>query len=113
MHELSVTENILEIALRHAKSANAIKITDLYLVIGDLSSIIDDSVKFYWDIISKDTIAENSSLHFKRIHTTLNCRECNFEYQADKNALICPNCGGTNVSIISGNEFYLDSINIT
>jgi hydrogenase nickel incorporation protein HypA/HybF len=65
MHELSVTESILEIALRHASNANAKRITNLYMVKGQLASIVDDSVQFYWDIISKDSIAEGAVLHFR------------------------------------------------
>jgi hydrogenase nickel incorporation protein HypA/HybF len=52
MHELAVTESILEIALRHAQEHNARHITGLYLVLGQWASIVDDSVQFYWDIIS-------------------------------------------------------------
>ena len=47
MHELPVTESILEIALRHAQEAGARRITDLYLIIGQLSTIVDDSIQFY------------------------------------------------------------------
>jgi hydrogenase nickel incorporation protein HypA/HybF len=112
MHELSVSENILDIAIRHAERAEATKINDLYLVIGDLSSIIDDSVQFYWDIITKDTIAEESTLHFKRIHTVLECKKCNQKYQPNGKDLACPSCGGVQINIVSGNEFYLESINV-
>ena len=58
MHELTVTESLLELALRHAKTNDTKRINDLYLVIGQLSSIVDDSVQFYWDIIAKNTLAE-------------------------------------------------------
>jgi len=84
MHELSVTENILNIACQHAEQAQAKKVTDIYLVIGQLSSIVDDSVQFYWDIISKDSLCEQSKLHFCRIP-----------------------------KVIKGNEFHLESIDIT
>ena len=112
MHELSVSENILEIAIRHAERAEAKKIVDLFLVIGDLSSIIDDSVQFYWDIITKNTIAEESSLHFRRIKTVLKCKNCKQEYQPNDKDLACPSCGSVQINIVSGNEFYLESINV-
>jgi hydrogenase nickel incorporation protein HypA/HybF len=52
MHELAVTEHILDIALKHAQNANALSVDEIYLVIGQLSSIVDDSIQFYWDIFS-------------------------------------------------------------
>ena len=73
MHELPITESILEIAIRHAEKAGAKRITDIHLVIGQLSSIVDESVSFYWDIISKDTIAEGAELHFRRVQIQMLC----------------------------------------
>lgn len=112
MHELSVSESLLEIALRHGNSANAKRIKDLYLVIGQLSSIIDDSIQFYWDIISKDTIAEGARLHFKRIQTELLCLDCNHRYNPGNHTLACPSCGSARIKILSGEEFYLEAINV-
>jgi len=54
MHELSITQGMLEIVLRHAQQARAQRITQIHLVIGDLSSIVDDSVQFYFDFISQE-----------------------------------------------------------
>jgi Zn finger protein HypA/HybF involved in hydrogenase expression len=44
MHELAVTESIRDFAHEHAKQANAKRVTYLHLVIGKLSSVVDDSV---------------------------------------------------------------------
>lgn len=112
MHELPVAENVLEITLRHARQANANRVTDLYLVIGQLSSIIDDSLQFYWDIISKDTIAEGAKLHFRRIPTQLKCRDCGHQYTPGDEDFACPECHGTHISVTAGEEFFLESINI-
>lgn len=112
MHELSVTQNLLEITLRHAEQAQAKRVTDLYLVIGRLSSIVDDSVQFYWDIISKDTIAEGARLHFRRVPVELLCLSCNKHYILSDEDFACPSCKGEQVKILSGEEFYLDSIDV-
>ena len=112
MHELPVTQSVLEIALRYGHAQGAQRITALYLVVGDLSSIIDDSVQFYWDIISRDTIAEGAQLHFDRIPTRMLCLNCNQSYLPDRGTLACPNCQSTDVQVSAGDEFRLDSIEI-
>ena len=112
MHELSVTESILEISLRHAKQANAKRITNLYLVIGQLASIVDDSVQFYWDIVSKGTIADGAILHFKRLPATLECQDCNNRYTPSDNSFACPACSSDRVKVISGDEFFMEAIDI-
>ncbi len=60
MHELAITESILSIVTKHAIDSNAAAVSDIHLLIGRLSSIIDDSVQFYWEIIAKDTICEKA-----------------------------------------------------
>jgi hydrogenase nickel incorporation protein HypA/HybF len=112
MHELSVTESILDIALRHAQQVGAASVTNIYLVIGQLSSIVDDSVKFYWEMIAKDTLAQNAELHFKRIKTRLMCLACSQEYEPHDDNLSCPNCKSTRVKILNGDEFYVEAIDI-
>jgi hydrogenase nickel incorporation protein HypA/HybF len=112
MHELSVTESILEISLRHAKHANANRITNLYLVIGQLASIVDDSVQFYWDIISKGTIADGATLHFRRIPATLLCTDCNQQYNPGEDGFSCPKCRGSHVKVIAGEEFFMEAIDV-
>jgi hydrogenase nickel incorporation protein HypA/HybF len=112
MHELSVTESILNIATNHAIKAGASKVTDIHIVIGKLSSIVDESVQFYWDIISKDTICEASRLHFNYIEARFLCQECEKEFSIEREMLPCPYCGSINISILSGEEFYLESIEI-
>jgi hydrogenase nickel incorporation protein HypA/HybF len=111
MHELMVTESILEIALRHADQAKAARISDVYLVIGSLSSVIDESVQFYWDFVSEGTIAEGAILHFKRIAAELACRACGHTY-SPKEGLTCPVCSGSDIHINSGKEFFLEAIEI-
>lgn len=113
MHELAVTENILEISQNHAKTAGAIQVTDIHIIVGQLASIVDDSVQFYWDMIAKGTICENAKLHFERIPAELSCENCQATYHLEQELTPCPACGSNRVKILSGNEFRVDSIEIT
>lgn len=110
MHELSVTQSILQLALQQI-SEDA-HITDLYLVIGQLSSMIDESVQFYWNIISEGTAAEGSTLHFKRIAAEMQCQKCGLHYKLGGDNFSCPQCGSATIRLISGDEFYLEAIEV-
>jgi len=112
MHELSVTESLLEIALRHAEQANAQRIIRLNLVIGELSGIVDDSVQFYWDIVSQGTIAEGALLHFDRVPASLRCLDCEHTFPLNGRDYTCPECGERRVVTVGGDDFRLDSIEV-
>jgi hydrogenase nickel incorporation protein HypA/HybF len=109
MHELAITENILAIAQKHAKGQ---RITALHLVIGQMASIVDDSVQFYWDTISQGTSAEGAKLHFRRIPTEFKCRDCEVCFTPIKDNYTCPNCGSLRLIIVAGEEFFLESIEV-
>jgi hydrogenase nickel incorporation protein HypA/HybF len=112
MHELAVTESILNIALKYAQQAQASRVSDLYLVVGRLSSIVDDSVQFYWEMIAEGTLCAGSKLHFQRVPAQMVCLECSKEYALDGELEPCPDCGSAKVKVASGDQFYLDSIQI-
>lgn len=112
MHELAITEQILNLALHHAREANACQVTDLHLQLGALSTIVDDSVQFYWDIISKDSLCQGAMLHFQRIPARLHCSTCSQDYTLANELTVCPHCGGIQVQIISGQEFQLMAIDV-
>ena len=112
MHELAITESILSIASVYALKAGATRVTDLYLVVGRLSSLVDDSVQFYWDILSQNTICANSLLHFERIPAKILCLDCSNEFILSDELSPCPKCGGLKIKVVSGEEFSLNSIEI-
>ena len=112
MHELAVTQSILEIAIRHAEKQNATKITDLFIVMGEWSSTVDDSIQFYWDMISDGTIAKGATLHFTRKPVLIECQDCGITYKPNSKELLCPNCFSLRIKVKTGEEFYLESIEI-
>jgi hydrogenase nickel incorporation protein HypA/HybF len=112
MHELPIVENLLAVASRAAEQAGGRRVTDLYLVIGQLAGISNDSVRFYWDIVSPGTICAGARLHFERLAPRLRCPVCGQEQEWRGVPVACSQCGGEQVEAIGGEEFYLDSIEV-
>jgi hydrogenase nickel incorporation protein HypA/HybF len=112
MHELSITQSILSIALEKADAAQASKVCKINLVIGELSGIVDDCVQFYFDFLSKDTPAAEATLSFHQSPTQLRCRNCATVFTPGNGNWACPNCHEQRIEIISGRELYVESIEV-
>ena len=112
MHELAITEDILRIAVTHGERVDAKRIMDINVVIGDLSSVVDDSVQFYFDFLSPDTLAAGAKLHFRRIAARLRCRQCGLEFEPQSMEWHCPRCQVLGGEVIAGQELYVESIEV-
>ncbi len=112
MHEYSITQSMLELALEKAAEAKASRITRINLVIGELSGVVDESVQFYFDFLTKDTAAAGASLSFDKKPTRVRCRDCQAEFSPDEHGWTCPDCHEASVEIVSGRECYMASIEV-
>lgn len=113
MHELSVTQSVLDIVLRHAMQSHARRVLGINLVIGELTGFVDDSIQFYFDFMSKDTAAQGAKLNFERIPVQVRCNTCGHKYiPPDSRLWACPECEALGGEIISGREFSVASIEI-
>jgi len=112
MHEMAVTQSILDIAIKHAQQAGAARITHINLVIGEMSGVVDESVQFYFDFLSQDTLAQEAKLVFDRRPAIYRCRECKLAYQPQGAEWACPDCGALSFDVVSGREFQVESIEV-
>ena len=95
----------MKTATEYALENDAKKVTSLNLLIGTLSGIVDDSVQFYWDIISADTICSQAKLNIERQPAKFKCQSCQTEYALDEELSPCPNCGSVNIRVIAEMSF--------
>ena len=112
MHELSVTESVLQIALTHAEQAEARRILRIDLAVGALSGIVGESVQFYFDFVSKGTLAEGAQLVFHHLPARFRCQSCRAEYEPEGLDWTCPLCQALQPQAIGGQEFRVESIEV-
>ena len=112
MHELSITQSMFELVIEQAKKEKASKVTSVNLVIGEITGVVSESVQFYFDLLSKDSIAENTQLNIKMVPCVVHCRKCNRNSNLDKSEYICPYCKRHELEIISGEELFVESIEV-
>jgi len=112
MHEYHIVEGIVKQILEKAKASNAKKITIVTLVLGELSGLQEESIRVYFDNLSKDNMLEGAELIVKPVKSKLKCKDCGSIFEHEKSVFNCPKCSGLGVLTDSGKEFYIDSIEI-
>lgn len=113
MHELPATQGMLEVSLEAARDAGAVRIREIHLVVGELTSIVDDSVQFYFDIIARGTPAEGAVLVFRREPARLRCLACGHEEGVvPPLAPTCPSCGSLRLEVTGGQAFRVESLEV-
>ncbi len=110
MHELSLSSAILDTVLRHAgdRQVNRVELT-----VGALRQVVPSSLEFYWGIVTRETVCEGSHLELTEIEARVACKACEAEPWTLENPVFrCPACGGSDVEVLTGTEFLVDSIDV-
>jgi hydrogenase nickel incorporation protein HypA/HybF len=112
MHELGITKSIVNIVMDKAKTAQASKVTQINLVVGELSGFVPECIQFYFDILSKETIAQEAKLIFTQVPVELQCRNCSTTFHPQDTSWSCPKCHSQSVEIVEGRELYIESMEV-
>jgi len=112
MHEMSVTRSLLEIVSEKSREINAVRVSKITIMVGELSGVEKDSVSFYFDIIKKDYNVEDAVMEFLVLPAMMKCRDCGKEFKYDPLTWLCPGCGSAGLQILQGSECYVESIEV-
>jgi hydrogenase nickel incorporation protein HypA/HybF len=113
MHEQSIVESLLTLALKNAEAANASQIISIDLVVGDYTGVVEDAVNFYFGFLSKDTIADGAKINYTHVPGQLRCRDCDLIFPLQKREYHCPKCDGKRIEIVGGRELYIGNMEVT
>jgi hydrogenase nickel incorporation protein HypA/HybF len=109
MHELSLSGAVLGTAVKHAVGRPVSLIT---LRIGRLRQVVPDTLEFYFEFVSRGTVCEGARLEQQLIEATLRCMECEHGWSIEIPAFRCPACGSAEVTVSTGDEFEVESIEV-
>ena len=110
MHEMALAEGILDIVLSYADKNEAKKVTEISVLVGEMTGVVDASLEFWFTSIAKDTKAEGAKLILKRIPLVARCLECGKETKIERYNFTCPHCGSLRMETISGRELRVESL---
>ena len=108
MHELSLSTAILDTVERHAAGR---RVTAVYLQVGHLRQVVPASLEFYFEHVARGTLAEGARLEQELIAARLRCA-CGHEWVLDGIDFRCAACGAADATVVKGDEFLVESIDV-
>ena len=113
MHEVSIMDDAVRMAVDAAKKAGASRVLALRLRVGALSGVVPEALRFAFDVVCRDTIAEGSSLEVTTVPAAAWCPVCSAEFQCADFINECPRCHNPNGELRRGRELEIASIKVS
>ena len=109
MHEMSVTQGIIDICEQHAAGR---RVLSLDVEIGELSGVVPEAIEFCFEACSQGTLLEGAGLNIIRIPGRGRCQECGAETPLASVFEACAQCGGFRVTLEGGEEMRVREIEV-
>ncbi len=112
MHEMSLCEGIIEILQDEAEKQGFTRVKQVILEIGALSHVEPDAMRFSFDAVSKNTLAEGAKLTIVDIPGSAWCMDCAKNVDIAQRYDACPVCGGVQLQVTGGDEMKIKELEV-
>jgi len=82
------------------------RIASAHIAVGESIFFSDEQIHTQWG----ESLLAQIPLTIRRVPTEQQCMACFEKYHPTRAEVSCPHCGSVGAKIISGEEFYLESI---
>ena len=110
MHELSLVASICDVLNTKIKECGINKVIKVNLFVGELTGVEAFMLESCFEMYVEATPLEGATLSIEHVPIRVRCRECGNEYESKIPFSDCTVCKSKRLEIISGREFYIDSI---
>ena len=110
MHEMAIAQSLLDIILQEGETHRVRRVVSVALKVGELSSVVPESLRFCFELIAQGTIVEGAELQIERVAVTCRCEDCGKEFSVEHLLFVCPSCRSRRVEVLSGRELNIQSL---
>jgi hydrogenase nickel incorporation protein HypA/HybF len=108
VHELAITESVIESVTERLGNARVVAVT---LEIGRLSGVVADSVRFCFELCAAGTTLEGARLDIVDVPGLAHCRACERDLELADLIPLC-DCGSTDLDIVSGQQLVIKQVEV-
>ena len=113
MHELSLCGSIYDIVERAIATRPGHVVEAVYLQVGQLRQVVPESLEFCWGMVTEGSPLAGSTLVIDHVPVVLDCGSCGASTTvAHTLVLTCGSCGGGTITVRTGEEFMVTSLDV-
>ncbi len=112
MHEMSLCEGILQILEDQAATQHYRRVKTVWLEIGALAGVEVEAMKFCFDAVCRDSLAEGSRLEIIPLPASAWCLRCSTNVEIGERHQACPLCGGYQLHVSGGDEMRIKELEV-
>jgi len=109
MHELALSQSIVDLVLESARKEGVHAISRVVVEVGIAAGVEPDALRFCFDIVAADTLAQGAELAIETIALQARCQHCACEFEPARLVSRCPRCGSYALRMLRGRELRVRS----
>ncbi len=112
MHEMSLCEGILQVLETESRKQGFDRVKAVWLEIGELSGVEIDAMRFSFDAVTRNSLAEGSALNIIDVPGTAWCMQCAKNVSVKQRFDACPDCGSYQLQVTAGEEMKIKELEV-
>ena len=108
MHELSITQSVVDAACERAGGR---PVRSIRVQVGALTAVVPEAMRFCFDLVTEGTVAQGARLEVELRAAAGHCRTCDGDFALPDAILLCP-CGSADVAVTAGRELRILSMEV-
>ncbi|MCW5600992.1 hydrogenase maturation nickel metallochaperone HypA [Nitrosomonas sp.] len=112
MHEMSLAEEVMQIIQEAAHRQSFARVKTVWLEIGQLACVEQAAFRFCFDIITRDSIAQQARLEILEISGLGWCHSCAQEVPMTTLHDVCLRCGRYGLVVLSGDDLRVKELEV-
>lgn len=111
MHELSIAQNLVELAAAAAENAGVMRVQALHVRLGVLSGVVKEALAFAFEVVIQGTPLEGARLVITEVPVKVFCPACHeARVLPEPIPMRCPVCGTRTSQVLEGREMELYAV---
>lgn len=112
MHEMSIAESVLQIVEDAVRAEGCTRVKTVWLEIGQLAGVEKDSLRFCFDVVTRDSVAQDARLEIIEIAGQGWCTGCACDVAVSARYEPCPSCGSFRIEVTGGEEMRVKELEV-